>query len=726
MWEFRHTCFKHCPYDSKNYTNKTGAYCNASCPFESPFEMVKTQYCVSNCTIMERYNGLCFTNYDGDKFNEVQDMVLIDFKDNLIDGFDFSFITNEQYLIHKEKNYIYEILSSKMKYKYNDSKIKKITILDLGECESKLKEYYRINDNESLYIFKIDAFVPGKTGPKVEYEIYYPLNSINLNLLDLSMCEGIKINISYPIEFSEDELHLYNTSSPYYSDICYTYTNKKGTDVTLNDRLYEYISNNKSICEENCIFSGYDKDIGRVNCTCEIKFSISPISQIKVDKNKLYKYIDLRQMVNFKVMICFNLLFSIEGIITNIGFYSFFPTLISYIIAIFILPLIEFQKIMEQIDEIFSAKQILKYYKIKKVMESEKEKDKIKKLSVNKLIHKKRANLTSDNTSLNSMVEKYFDKYINDKNDLIEINQDSEEKTKNINGNSGPYQINNIIKDDKILFNRQNTEKKSDLGDKILIEKSHIYNLFKIKKSELNEEHKIKIVLILKYNDNELNDLEYEEAYKYDKRNFKQYYLSLLFTKHIIFQIFNKRDYNVYSIKVLLVFFNFSACYAVNALFFNDDTMHQIYEDEGVFNFIYQLPQIAYSTLISYFIDNITSYLALSEDNIINLKQDEDLTKLNARIRIFKKTLMIKFKSFFVVNIILILLFWYYLGCFCAVYKNTQYHLLKDTLVSMGISYITPFGTNILIALIRIHSLKKYSRGNRTLFKLSLLLQKFL
>ena len=102
-----------------------------------------------------------------------------------------------------------------------------------------------------------------------------------------------------------------------------------------------------------------------------------------------------------------------------------------------------------------------------------------------------------------------------------------------------------------------------------------------------------------------MNELGYKKAFQYDHRSFFQYYFSLLFTKHILFQIFNLRDYDAISIKVLLLFFNFSSCYAVNALFFNDNTMHQIYEDEGSFNFIYQLPQIAYSTLISFFIDSL-------------------------------------------------------------------------------------------------------------------------
>ena len=83
------------------------------------------------------------------------------------------------------------------------------------------------------------------------------------------------------------------------------------------------------------------------------------ISQLEVNKNKLYKFIDLRQMVNFEVMKCYNLLFSLKGFKTNIGFYSFFPTLISFFVAIFIVYFIEFKRIVNQIDEIFSAKKII-------------------------------------------------------------------------------------------------------------------------------------------------------------------------------------------------------------------------------------------------------------------------------------------------------------------------------------------------------------------------------
>ena len=41
--------------------------------------------------------------------------------------------------------------------------------------------------------------------------------------------------------------------------------------------------------------------------------------------------------------------------------------------------------------------------------------------------------------------------------------------------------------------------------------------------------------------------------------------------------------------------------------------MHKILEDEGSFNFIYQFPQIVYSSLISMALNAFISLLALSE-----------------------------------------------------------------------------------------------------------------
>ena len=214
----------------------------------------------------------------------------------------------------------------------------------------------------------------------------------------------------------------------------------------------------------------------------------------------------------------------------------------------------------------------------------------------------------------------------------------------------------------------------------------------------------------LNYNDYELNHFTYSEALKIDKRTYLDYYFSLLKTKHIIiFTFYTNSDYNSKIIKIILFLFSFCLYFTINALFFNDSTMHKIYEDEGDFNFIYQIPQILYSTIISAFINIIIKYLSLSEKNIIEIKKEKnDVIKKSSKIL---KCLIIKFKIFYIIVFIFLILFWYYLSCFCAVYINTQIHLIKDTLISFGISLLYPFVLNLLPGIFRISSLRSNNKA---------------
>ena len=105
--------------------------------------------------------------------------------------------------------------------------------------------------------------------------------------------------------------------------------------------------------------------------------------------------------------------------------------------------------------------------------------------------------------------------------------------------------------------------------------------------------------------------------------------------------------------------------------------MHQISEDGGDYNIIYQLPQIVYSSIISMIIDYASSSLALSQDDILDIKKHKKVKTLDKKVQRIKKMIRIKSIFFFITNFLFNLLFWYYLSCFCAVYKNTQYHLIN-------------------------------------------------
>ena len=100
-------------------------------------------------------------------------------------------------------------------------------------------------------------------------------------------------------------------------------------------------------------------------------------------------------------------------------------------------------------------------------------------------------------------------------------------------------------------------------------------------------------------------------------------------------------------------------------------------------------------------------------------KSKEDLNQI---IYDISRVIKIKVILFFIITYILLFFIWVYSGCFCAVYKNTQMHLLKDVLSSFALSFITPFFTCLLPGLFRIPSLK--NQTNRPLmYKFSNLLQ---
>ena len=161
-----------------------------------------------------------------------------------------------------------------------------ITTIELGECETLLKKYYNISDDELLYIKKIDVNQEGMKISKTEYDVYSKLSGASFINLNLSVCKNSKISLSVPIIITEN-IDILNSSSGYYNDICYTTTSESGTDISLKDRKNEFISQNRTTCQDGCDFSEYDYTTKSAKCSCNVKESSSSIANIIINKNKL-------------------------------------------------------------------------------------------------------------------------------------------------------------------------------------------------------------------------------------------------------------------------------------------------------------------------------------------------------------------------------------------------------------------------------------------------------
>ena len=221
-------------------------------------------------------------------------------------------------------------------------------------------------------------------------------------------------------------------------------------------------------------------------------------------------------------------------------------------------------------------------------------------------------------------------------------------------------------------------------------------------------------------NDEEMNNLEYELAIILDKRTYFQYYCSLLKKKQLIlFTFLPANDYNLLSLKISLFILSFSLYFTINGFFFSDDTMHKIHEDKGGYSVICRIPQILYSSLISAVINMLLKMLSLSEKNILMIKQLKDVNLALKEKRSIEICLTIKFNIFFILSTLLLSFFWYFISCFCAVYSNTQIILIKDTLISFGLSMLYPFGLNLLPGFFRLPALRTKNKDKKCLYNIS-------
>ena len=657
-------CENNCEYNGyDNNTRKVSCKCEIKTKFSLISELLNiknkllynfnnedTELKLNECPLEEFFKYNCFYNYS----IEFKQNIINKIREELVKGGIDKLINNSLFdkredLLVNQKNIVYQITSTENQKKKVYSNI---SIINLKECENKLKSHYNIGLNKSLIIFKIDDFIDGIKIPIVEYEIYHPDTK---EVLDLNICKNSPIEISYSVSINEDEIFKYDTNSDYYNDKCFPYTTEYETDITLNDRKNEYNNNNLSLCESECSFVQYDKEKKRALCECKPKTIFEELKNIEIGKDKLLsKFIDFDSTTNFAVILCYKIFFCLKGIIINIGSYILIIIIIINIICVVIFYKKGYKEINDKIE----------YFKEMNYENKNKLKDKISQKKFKKYKKKKK---------------------ISNKN-IFNINK-----------------INVLPKKEKMNLNTYSNNNGSNLLS-INSSKSK-YKLNIEKDISIKNEHRIKSKNKINYFiDKEINSFKYEEALKYDKRTYIQYYISLLKIKHLlIFCFITKNDYNSRIIKICLFFFSFALLYTINSFFFQDNSIHKIYEDKGTFDFIYQIPQIIYSTVISAVINLLIKYLSLSDSNIISLKKCkniEDFSNIN-------KCIKLKIIIFNILDFLLLLLFWYYLGCFCAVFQNTQFYLIKDTLLSFLLSFIYPFFLNLFPGFFRIPALRK-------------------
>ena len=163
---------------------------------------------------------------------------------------------------------------------------------------------------------------------------------------------------------------------------------------------------------------------------------------------------------------------------------------------------------------------------------------------------------------------------------------------------------------------------------------------------------------------------------------------------------------------------------ALNTFFFSDDSMHKLFLNYGKYDFIQQIPQIAYSTIISSLIEIFLCYLSLTDKYFYLLKSSFIKGEKNNIIKLIK-CVRIKLISFFIFLFLFFLMYWYIICVFCGVYKNTQITFIKDTVISFAINIIYPFIFYFISACFRSCSLKYKKKNYKCFYSFSYIIPFF-
>ena len=650
---------------------------NELCPDKLPYELISNHECVEFCSVNELLNNTCRINNIFGNLSDITQNIK-----HLINDYDYINDNTDDDIIIVGNNIVYEIVTSKNNVFNNIT-----SYIDFGECETKLKDHYNIN---YLLIFKYDIKTNNTNPTKVQYEVFNPYNK---EKLDLKICEETKIDIYIPTSLSDEDNNKYldmmnlgydifNKNDKFYNDICSTFTENNNTDMILSDRRKEYYSENYTFCEENCEYRNYDINNKMVKCECSVKTeeneNIDEV--IKFDKNDLSSFFDFKTYANLEIIKCFRLVFSKKGQTLNYGSYT-----LIVIIAIFIGLFLKYcfihnEKIKEIVNNAHYYNSITKNVPPKKI-----------KKKVNNKNNRSEFNIIRNFTSIKGTIDSNYNSISN----------------KSISSKKIAILYEKALKKNNNNFGRKKKEKKT--------RKRRLVS--SINKTNSNKAYN--------YTDSELNIMDYLLAIIIDKRRFIQYYFSLLQKGHILLLTFlDYNDYNIFYLKLILFLFSFSLYFIVNAIFFTDKTMHKIYEDNGAYSFLNKLPQIIYSSLIITLINTLIKYLALSERNLLQIRKIKDKSVFDVESKKVIKCLKLKFNIFLVINILFLLWFWYYISAFCAVYKNTQTILIKDTLISFAFSFIYPFIIYLFPSILRFISLKNEKKNQECLYKISILMSK--
>ena len=608
--------------------------------------------------------------------------------------------------------------------------------VNFSECEEILRNENGILSPRKITFIQIEInnTIDDVLVNQIEYKAY----DDNKGMLNLSSCNNKRIDIHYSLKdnatdkinlinsFKEKGINILDINDDFFNDVCIPYS-ESGDDLTLNDRIQE-IYKNYTFCEKNCEIKEIDYDDMMITCNCTVKNNLN-VKDINFD---IPERNNETKNMNYKIIKCLNSFSSIKDNLYNLGFWIFLFLMILNIILLIIFCCYGIRPL-----ETYIKKIMVKYGYIGQsdeghafchnyVKKLDKLIERLKKMKSDFLKNKasppkrKIHMITDRSEGKKKFIKKSSSINKNNKNFESEIEDLKKrmEKTKKLK-----FQNNNKIKvftknNDNLIVDssKKKLNKKEKKADDKNKEEEDIFkiNLININVDDLNKKD-----YIPKESEHVLNIYEFNEAIKYDKRGlFLIYYIFLLSKQVILHAFLYNSPLEPLPLRLSILKFILGCDLALNAFFYTDDKISQKHNSNKniiVFAFTNNFIVILLAILIGYvlliFISNLNNCTSEirkifrdEENKIKNDKKYYVSLQRKKEIIIEVKKIIKKFKIkvviFYIIEFLLMILFWYYVTIFCYIYNKTQISWLFDTLITIILRIIFDLLLNFLLALL--------------------------
>lgn len=302
-----------CVYCRDNILYEYNNECIASCPYGTK-ESLADRYCVDDdvCKYETYSSNITLT----DLSNNINNI-------GLNYSIQYSHTEKQVVLINSENNDYKTIIFELEECAMSACVSEDLTKLNLANCPQRLREKYGIPETEPFIIIKTDIYRSQENTNQIAYAFFNKQGT----RLNLDYCSKETFEIKYPISDPEAvELELaynmsligvdiYNSSDPFFNDICFPFTSEEGKDVSLEDRRANYYKN-VSFCEDECEYNGIDYLTKEAICECNVK----PNFLTEALNNSLTSdYLEIIQSAKVEIFKCYKNVFNLKNLKINLG-----------------------------------------------------------------------------------------------------------------------------------------------------------------------------------------------------------------------------------------------------------------------------------------------------------------------------------------------------------------------------------------------------------------------